>query len=174
MIILQSNRLYVRRYTFDDIDMFYALNGDPELMQHIRPIMNYEQSKRFLEENIQFYETNPTSGRWALVNKSDHHVVGSLSLLPLANTGDLHIGYVLLKPYWGMGLAAEIVRAGIEYAFHELQLKTLTAVTYAENEASQKVLLKNGFSFERAFSEEGKESRIYRLNRQGSYLNPVS
>jgi len=172
--ILQSNRLYVRRYTFDDADMFYALNGDPELMQHIRPIMNYEQSTRFLEENIQFYETHPTLGRWALVSKSDHQVVGSLSLLPLANTGDVHIGYVLFKPFWGMGFAAEIVRSGIEYAFQELQLKTLTAVTYSENEASQKVLLKNGFYFERTFNEGGKESRIYRLNRQDSHLNPVS
>jgi len=165
VIILQSNRLYVRRYTFDDVDMFYALNGDPDLMQHIRPIMNYEQSTQFLEENIHFYETHPTLGRWALVNKSDHQVVGSLSLLPLANTGDLHIGYVLFKPYQGMGFAAEIVKAGIEYAFHELRLKTLTAVTYAENEASQKVLLKNGFSFDRSFREGGKENRIYRLNR---------
>jgi len=174
VIILQSDRLYVRRYTSDDIDMFYALNSDPELMRYIRPIMNHEQSKKFLQENIEFYETHPALGRWALVAKSNHEVIGSVSLLPLANTSDLHIGYVLFKDHWGKGFAVEIVKAGIEYAFNELRLRTLTAVTYAENAASQKVLLKNGFSFERTFYEREKENRIFRLNRDTSYLNPVS
>ena len=174
MIILQSSRLYVRRYTIDDVEMFYALNGDPELMQYIRPAMNFEQSKKFLEENIQFYEMHPMLGRWALVTKSNDQIVGSLSLLPLPNSSDAHIGYVLFKPYWGFGFAAEIVKAGIEYAFDELQMNTLTAITYAQNAASQKVLLRNGFSFERSFYEGGKENRLYRLNRSINYRNPVS
>jgi ribosomal-protein-alanine N-acetyltransferase len=167
VIILESNRLYVRRYTSGDVDTFYDLNGDPELMQFIRPPMNFEQSKQFLDENIQYYEMHPTIGRWALVNKSDDQIVGSFSLLPLQQTTDLHIGYVLFKPYWGMGYAAEIVQAGIAYAFHQLGLETLTAITYAENFSSQKVLLKNGFAFERAFYEKGKENRLYRINRIG-------
>ena len=165
MIILQSPRLYVRRYTFDDIDTFYALNSDPELMQFIRPVMNYGQSKIFLEENLQFYEAHPSLGRWALLNSSNHQIVGSLSLLPLADTGDVHIGYVLFKPYWGLGYAAEIVKAGIEHVFGQLKMDTVTAITYADNIASQKVLLKNGFFFERTFYDGGKENRIYRLNR---------
>ena len=173
-MILQSDRLYVRRYTMQDLDSFYALNSDPELMQYIRPPQSFEESKKFLEENLAFYETHPSLGRWALLNKSDDVIVGSLSLLPLEHSKDFHIGYVLFKPYWGQGYAAEIVRAGIIYAFDQLQLKTLTAVTYPDNLLSQNVLLKNGFILERSYIEDGKESKLYRLNSAGSYLKPVS
>jgi ribosomal-protein-alanine N-acetyltransferase len=157
-----------------DLESFFALNSDPELMQYIRPPQSFEESKKFLEENLAFYESHPTLGRWALVNKSEDLVVGSLSLLPLEHSNDLHIGYVLFKPYWRQGYAAEIVRAGIIHAFDQLKLKTLTAVTYPENLPSQNVLLKNGFVLERSFVENGRESRLYRLNNAGPYLKPVS
>ena len=174
MIILQSTRLYVRRYVPEDLDSFYLMNSDPELMRYIRPPKNFEEARNFLKENIDFYTANPGLGRWALVSKLNDYHVGSLSLLPLEQTSDIHIGYVLLKPYWGLGYATEIVETGIRYAFDQLQLKTLTGVTYPENIPSQKVLLRNGFAFERSFYENGKESRLFRLNNPNPHLNPVS
>ena len=47
-MILQSERLYVRRYTLDDEEAFYRLNSDEEIMRYIRPPKDREQSKQFL------------------------------------------------------------------------------------------------------------------------------
>ena len=153
----------------DDLESFYLMNIDPELMKYIRPPKNEEEARIFLQENIEFYKTHPALGRWALISKLNESLVGSLSLLPLEYTNDFHIGYLLLKPYWGLGYAAEIVEAGIRYAFDHLHLNTLTAVTDPENTASQKVLLRNGFVFERAYLEREIKSNLYRI-----YRNPVS
>jgi len=165
MNILETERLIVRRYSPGDLADFYLLTGDADVMRYIRPVKTLEETRQFLEENIAFYDQNPTLGRWALLSKENERVVGSFSLLPLQNTDDIHIGYALQKSYWGLGYATEIVRAGIRHAFDNLQLATLTAVIYPENVSSEKVLRKTGFSFDRSFMEDGKESWLYRLNR---------
>ena len=164
MIILESDRLYVRRYELADLDNFHLLNSDPEVMRYIRPVKTFEESREFLNENISFYHLHPGLGRWALLNKQNDRFVGSVSLLPLEYSKDVHIGYALLKPYWGFGYASEILKAGIQYAFEALKLSSLTAVTYPENLASQKVLLKNGFGFEKTFYQDGSENQLYRLS----------
>jgi ribosomal-protein-alanine N-acetyltransferase len=165
MVILQSERLYVRRYQPSDLGDFYLLTSDPDVMRYIRPVKSMEETRQFLEENIAFYDEHPELGRWALINRANETMVGSFSLLPLEHTDDIHIGYALQPPHWGLGYATEIVRAGIKHAFDNIGLLTLTAVIYPANEASAKVLEKTGFRFERSFEEEGKESYLYRLNR---------
>lgn len=163
MTILTSERLYVRRFTLDDEEIFFRLNGDEEVMRYIRPAKSREESKAFLIENLQFYEDHPGLGRWAMLQKDTDEFVGTFSLLPLEHTNDVHIGYALLKEHWGKGYAAEIVGAGINYAFDVLQLSSIVAVTYEANAPSQKVLLKNGFVRDGVY---GKGDALFRLERR--------
>ena len=161
-MILQSERLYARRYTLDDEEVFFRLNSDEEIMRYIRPPKNRHDSKLFLLENLQFYEQHPGLGRWGLLEKNTDEFVGTFSLLPLEHTNDVHIGYALLKDHWGKGYAAEIVKAGLEYVTRELKLPSVVAVTYPENVASQKVLLKNDFKPDGYYEEEGKSNLLFR------------
>lgn len=165
MTILTSERLYVRRYTIDDEEIFFRLNGDEEIMRYIRPPKNREDSKAFLIENLQFYEDHPGLGRWALLEKETDQFVGTFSLLPLEHTNDVHIGYALLKEHWGKGYAAEIVGAGVKYVFDVLQLPSVVAVTYEDNAPSQKVLVRNGFVRDGVYVEGGRIDPLFRLNR---------
>jgi [ribosomal protein S5]-alanine N-acetyltransferase len=164
-MILSSDRLYVRRYTLADEEAFFRLNGDEEIMRFIRPAKSREDSKAFLIENLQFYETHPGLGRWALLEKGSDEFVGTFSLLPLAHTDDVHIGYALLKEHWGKGYAAEIVGAGVKYVFDVLKLLTVVAVTYEANVPSQKVLTKNGFVKDGVYGGVEKNDLLFRLNR---------
>jgi [ribosomal protein S5]-alanine N-acetyltransferase len=164
-MILQSERLYVRRYTLEDEDVFFQLNSDPEVMRFIRPPKSRAGSRAFLIENIDFYDKNPGLGRWALEERGSGRMVGTFSLLPLEHTDDVHIGYALMKDNWGKGYASEIVKAGIDYAFKELKLDSIVAVTYPEHFVSQKVLLRNGFDRDGIYQEEGKENFLFRINK---------
>ena len=157
-MILQSERLYVRRYTLEDEEAFFQLNSDAEIMRFIRPPKSRQESKAFLAENIGFYEKHPGLGRWALVERGSGKIVGTFSLLPLEHTDDVHIGYALMKDNWGKGYASEIVKAGIDYAFRELKLSSIAAVTYPEHFVSQKVLLRNGFDRDGVYHEEGQDN----------------
>lgn len=172
-MILESERLYVRRYTMEDEEAFFRLNSDAELMRYIRPPKNREESKLFLLENLEFYTQYPSLGRWALLEKDTHEFAGTFSLLDLENTPDIHIGYALLKAQWGKGYAAEIVKAGLGYVFKELKLQSVVAITDPENTASQKVLLKNNFVQDGYYAEHGKKSLLFRCkNLQTANFKP--
>ena len=64
MMILQSERLYVRAYTPSDLGDFYMLTSDPDVMRYIRPVKSMEETRQFLLENIAFYVL--ASATWPL------------------------------------------------------------------------------------------------------------
>lgn len=160
-VVLQTERLTIYRYQPDDLDNFFRLNGDDEIMKYIRPAKSYEESKRFLSEIIDAYSASPGRGRWGMNSTSDDRFIGSLAIIPVENMDCLQIGYALLKENWGNGYASEAVKGGTRYAFDQLKLTSLAGITFPENVASQKVLIKNGFEFSETFREAGRELYLY-------------
>lgn len=164
-IVFQTERLFVRPYTMDDLDNFFRLNGDKEVMRYIRPAQTFEQSKEFLLKIILAYAQRPGTGRWGMFSHNDQEFVGSFALIPVEGSDRLQLGYAILKENWGKGWASEAIRGGIQYAFLHLKLTEIAAITYPENLPSQKLLLKNGFVFEKTFREEDKDLSLYLLRR---------
>ncbi|MCE3283181.1 MAG: family N-acetyltransferase [Chitinophagaceae bacterium] len=160
-IVFKTRRLTVRRYTVDDLGHFTRLNGDEEVMRFIRKTLNPEESKDFLQKNIDFYDEYPHLGRWATFN-SRGNFVGSFAIIPIPGSTDIQLGYALLKKYWGRGYATELTAKGVEYATSK-QIDPLFALARSENLASQNVLLKNNFHFLYTAEEDGKTLFRYRL-----------
>lgn len=166
-MIIETTRLFVREFKPEDLEDFCRLNGDQEIMRFIRQPKSREESAIFFSQVINDYERVPGLGRWALMEKPSRKFIGMFSLLKLDGTEDVHIGYALLKNYWKMGYAAEIVTAGLSYAYEVLKLKSVVAITYQENYPSQKVLLKNDFEYESIFREGEHENFLYRHKNIG-------
>src|SRR5687767_10242619 len=145
MMLIESERLYVRYLVMDDLENYYRLNGDPEIMQYIRPPKTRAETEVFLKEVIGRYGQQRIDLRLALLEKHSNTFVGSFAIIPLDNSNELQLGYSLLKEYWGRGYATEITKAGMGYAFNTLALDSIVAVTDVANTASQHVLLKSGF-----------------------------
>ena len=165
MILFESERLYVQPYTEADADIFFQLNGDAEIMQYIREPKTKEQSDQFLKENLQFYKDHPGLGRFAVFTKDDKQFAGSFSLLSIDKSENIHLGYALLKPFHGKGLATELVKASFDYVFRTIASNTVQALTVAENIGSQKVLLKCGFTFITKMNHEGEEVMVFELKK---------
>lgn len=145
----------------DDLDNFFRLNGDEEVMRYIRATKNYEECAVFLKEIIGRYATEPCNLRLAMYTKEEDDFVGSFAIIPIDNTPDIQLGYSLLKKHWGKGYASEIVQYGLAYAGDVLKLDEIKGVTMLPNIASQKVLLKNGFVFEKQSEMEGEPVNVY-------------
>ena len=165
--IFETERLLVRPYHTGDFENFYALNSDEEVMRYIRPAQSREDAQIFFTKIIEDYAEQPGLGRWAMILKKDNVLVGSFAVIPVLDSIDIQIGYALLKENWGKGYASESVTGGIQYVFDKLKLSNVAGITEPENTVSQKVLLKNGFKFEKEFFEKNKKLNLYRL------YNPV-
>ena len=58
----------------------------------------------------------------------------------------ISVGYRLLERCWGKGIASRALGRMIDYLYGETDIEIITASTMVENQASAKVLRKNGFS----------------------------
>jgi putative acetyltransferase len=88
---------------------------------------------------------------WAIVNKENNKVVGSIGLHKdsLHRVDDVRmLGYVLSEDYWGKGIVPEAAEAAIRYAFEEMNIALLTIHHYPFNQRSRRVIEKCGFTYE--------------------------
>jgi len=168
MILFETERLIVRRFTADDAEWFFLLNSNEQAMQFIRPAKNREQSDAFLLENLNFYLDSSVLGRYAVLEKGSGNFVGTFSLLYLSGDADFHLGFALLPDEWGKGFATELVQSALIYFFTHTSKKEVFAITDADNQASQHVLLKSGFYKKGQIEEYDKTLELFIITNDTS------
>lgn len=172
MIIFETGRLIVRRYTDDDKDNLFQLNGDEEIMRYIRKPKTKEECDRHHEEILAGYNQKIEMGRWAAEEKLTKEFIGTFVIVPIpAQPDKIQLGYALLKQYWGKGYATELTKAGLHFAFDQLCLDLIYGVTEIQNTVSQKVLLKSGFKEAEAFMEDGKNLLLFSFAKTDWKIN---
>lgn len=164
-ILFQTERLIVRPLTPADKDAFFAVNGNPEVVRHIRPAKSPAECDAFLSENINLYHPGSLIGRYAAVLADSGEMIGIFSFLTMNDGHGIHLGYALTPGAWGKGYATELAVAGTAYFFSRTHHPRLFAITSAANEASGKVLLKAGFRLEHSAQENGRMVDTYLINR---------
>jgi RimJ/RimL family protein N-acetyltransferase len=162
-VFIQTERLLLRRFTEDDVDNLYELDGDPDVMRFInggRPTPREEIENDVLPAFLRHYERYEGFGFWAAVEKSSGRFVGWFHLRPAAVSppGEVELGYRLRRSAWGKGYASEGSRALIDKAFAELDVQRVFATTMVVNVASHRVMEKAGLRFVRIFHQEWPDS----------------
>jgi RimJ/RimL family protein N-acetyltransferase len=149
---LETERLFLRWFTFDDIEAYHELGTNPQIIRYVG-----NQAFRSLDVARETLAAAPLKdyatygyGRLACVWKQSGHVIGFCGPKFLPDRGEVDLGYRFLPNFWGMGLATESGRAVIDYARHQLELRRLVAWVHPDNVASARVLTKLGFSFDRS------------------------
>jgi RimJ/RimL family protein N-acetyltransferase len=159
-IVLETERILLRRFTKADAGSLAALYGDPRVMRFIapQPLSPAEVETNVLPEYLREYrELADGLGSFAAMEKETGLLAGRFSLKPASSyglTGGTELGYRLYPAFWGRGLATEGVRALIESAFERLNLDRVVATTMAGNIGSWRVLEKCGLRRVRTFTYE--------------------
>jgi len=78
------------------------------------------------------------------------NIVGSIGCVPKQDVSrkSVEIGYFVGEPYWGKGIASRAVHLLNDFVTTRLDVVRIDAHVFAQNKASMKVLLKNGFYLE--------------------------
>jgi RimJ/RimL family protein N-acetyltransferase len=156
-IVLETERMLLRRFAEADARRLAALYGDPHVMRFItlQPPSPAEVASRILPAYLSEYrELAGGLGSFAAIEKATGQMAGRFSLKPADSyglTGGTELGYRLFPAFWGRGLATEGARALIGSAFERLHLDRVVATTMAGNIGSWRVLEKCGMRRVRMF-----------------------
>jgi RimJ/RimL family protein N-acetyltransferase len=159
-IVLETERMLLRRFTEADAGPLAALYGDPRVMRFITPqpptlaVVASTILPGYLRE---YQELADGFGSFAAIEKGTGQMAGRFSVKPANSyglTGGTELGYRLYPACWGRGLATEGARALIGSAFGRLHVDRIVATTMADNAASWRVLEKCALRRVRTFYYE--------------------
>ena len=165
MILFETDRLYVRQFTEKDLNDLYRFSSDPVVMKYIRPPLTMEATKELLDAQLSAYQLHPYFGRFAIIEKSSQRYIGNFLLRPSETMGGTETGYAFFEYCWGKGYATEITRQALLFAFEELKIARVYAITDRLNIPSQKVLLKCEFTQLPNYFENEKEMCLFEIIR---------
>ncbi len=149
-----------------DLDNVFAIYGDANVMQYIRAPMSKLAAKELLDSQIGGYDATHPLGRFAVVEQQTERYTGNFVLKASDAVEGIEIGYAFLQNDWGKGYATELTKAGLEYAFETAGLQHLFAITSVGNIASQRVLLKCGFTQLPDMVHEDNEVCLFEIVRR--------
>ena len=164
--IFITKRLRVRHFTSMDADNYFALQGNAEVMQYIRPPRTREESDSFLQEKILATSPRDFKGYWGVEDAATGLFVGCFVIIPIPDDIEkTQLGYSFLPEHWGKGYATEVSKEGVNYFYNRTPLSEIYGVTETPNIASQKVLLKAGFQPYGTKLEGEKELLVFIVRR---------
>jgi ribosomal-protein-alanine N-acetyltransferase len=174
-MILDTDRLSLRRWRDADRAPFARMCADPLVMEFLPALQSREQSDENVDRIEKHFERHHF-GLCAAELRADGSFIGFIGIwvpeFEAAFTPCVEIGWRLAAEYWGRGLATEGARAIAAYAFEILELPELVSFTVPANVRSRRVMEKLGMTrdpkedFDHPHVPEGHAMRrhvLYRL-----------
>jgi RimJ/RimL family protein N-acetyltransferase len=146
-MVIETTRLIIEPMRDSDLDAFFELTSDPEVMRYIRTPEPWEA---FLERVMRvraYAKDKPGFGSYRLGDRSTGAFLGNAIVrhVNFEVGNDIEIGYLLAKTRWGQGYGTEVAAALSDFVLTQLQAPKVVAYVETSNKASERVLLKCGF-----------------------------
>ncbi len=151
MIILQTERLLLRRMTLDDDDFILELLNSPKWIKHIgsRGVDTLEKARDYLESRVLPNYEALGFGFYIIERLDDHVRIGNCGLTHRNGMEHADIGYSLLQEYEGHGYAHEAAKAVLKYGFEVHKLDHIEAIVTRDNQRSLHLLRKLGMHYKK-------------------------
>jgi [ribosomal protein S5]-alanine N-acetyltransferase len=165
--VIETARLWLRRWTHADRDAFRLMTADPKVMNFLPDDapLSASKSDEALTKTIQRYDVG--FGDWAIEDRASGEVMGESGLTVLAS-GEVEIGWMLRSQHWGHGFALEAAMAVRNYAFATAGLDRLVALIDPRNERSINLAIKLHMRPAGSGAHHGIEMLKYELARNDS------
>ena len=139
-IILQTERLYLRKLTPSDFPALCRIMQDEKTMYAYEGPFSDKEVQDWLENQFRHYRKYGF-GLWAVVLKETDRMIGQcgLSMQKWKENKLLEIGYLFEREYWHKGYATEAALACKKYAFETLNADEVCSIIRDTNTASQNV-----------------------------------
>ena len=147
---INTNRLTLRSITSDDVNDFFTVYSNPEVMRYwsTLPLLNREAAAKQISEIDEGFKRHELL-KWGIALRDGDRLIGSVTLFhPDFTHRRAEIGYAIGRAYWGKGYMNETLTAVINYAFDVLEFHRIEADVDPRNAASIRALERLGFQRE--------------------------
>jgi ribosomal-protein-alanine N-acetyltransferase len=161
------------RITEADYPRLRELHTHPDVMRTLGGLRSEAATRSVLERLMLDWQTDGF-GWWWLWDKATGASAGhgGLRRTQVEGKPEVEVGYALLPPFWGKGYATEVARLSVDLARSELRLAEIVCFTLTTNLASQRVMQKAGFVYEKDIVHAGLPHVLYRQRLAGD-SNPT-
>ncbi len=164
---METERLILREYTYEDFDALYEIMSDSETMRHYPNPFDEELTREWIEWNLKNYKEYGY-GLWAVVLKETGKFIGDCGITIQNIDGEMfpEIGYHINKKYWRQGFGSEAARAVRDWAFEHTEYDCLYSYMKYTNTGSCSVAVKNGMKKIKEYPDAKNEiSCVYAITR---------
>jgi [ribosomal protein S5]-alanine N-acetyltransferase len=170
-----TDRLIAERLRAEHFVELRRMHRDRRVMATLAPagapnggVLSDEETRQFLRRHLDHWERHGY-GLWVFRNRADCHFVGRAGLHSTNAGGkeEVELAYALMAEYWGRGFATEMAEGILAVAFGRLRMTEVVCFTLTTNRASQRVMEKAGFEYERDIVHAGLPHVLYSLTASG-------
>jgi [ribosomal protein S5]-alanine N-acetyltransferase len=166
---LTTSRLLAEAMVLSHFAEIHRLHSDPLVMKTLsadgKPLSE-EVTSESIRQAVEHWQQHGF-GLWVFRRRSDGVFIGRGGLKTYQMDGKdvVSLAYAVMRDHWNQGFATEMARASLDVGFGRLSLPEIGSWTLPINLASQRVMEKLGFRYERDFEFAGLRHRCYRLVR---------
>ena len=148
-MVIETNRLVLRRWQSGDVAPFASLNADPRVMEFFPATLSRAESEAIISK-IEERISQHGFGLWAAELKGAKDFIGFIGLnvpgyaLPFSPC--VEIGWRLACDHWGKGYAQEGARAALAFGFEKMRLEGIVSFTTVGNLRSRRVMERIGMT----------------------------
>ncbi|BDV31597.1 GNAT family acetyltransferase [Microbacterium terricola] len=168
---LQTDRIRLIPLGDEHLELEVGLDSDPEVMRYLSGD-GRTRAQVEVAHGLRLATAQAVEGLGFWVGFVDDEFVGWWLLQPAGwgeetlVPGQAELGYRLLRPHWGKGLATEGAREMVRHAFQDLGMHRVFALTMTVNERSRATMASAGLEYVRTFYDDDD-------HRDGSELGAV-
>lgn len=150
--VLESSRLFLKPPVLEDIPVIFKATRTPGFNEGMiwDPPEDESEMLPFFEKSLAGWQELKEFNFSAYERKS-RCLTGRVGLHSNKSCGEeiapWYIGYFTLPQYQGKGYGSEAVRRVVQFAFEVVEVEEITSSHAVWNEASGRILEKNGFQF---------------------------
>ena len=137
-------RLFLRKPRLEDAALIFAAYAqDPQVVRYLTflPHRDIKES----DEAVNRFLASWRSGQsycWLIFRRDSDELIGAISA---RRDQGINLGYLVARAYWRCGFMTEALGAVVDWAFAQPNIFRVWAVCDVDNEASARLLERNGF-----------------------------
>lgn len=153
--------MFLRLIQDEDLDLVAQLNADREVRKFFPDgTQDREQTKQRIKQIINLYRDKELPG-FVIFNKLTHEFIGRCGFGPI-ETGEIEVGYLIVRKFWDMGYASEALEALLEWSKININSDYIIAFAPLKHSASHRVMEKCGMEYYKDDLGHGVACKFYR------------